>query len=264
MAKNNLCNLINEFIDTILHMTNKFRVGDIVYVSRSRARLDINAPSALYRSEIVEIRNRSAKIKLLEDVSSFIPTSALVKRLGILVLKIGDFESEDSLLNPLRESLRHYFSLLLSEGEVLYWDVRSLDELSRFWKTQNNHNAITHVILVGHGKSNSIKFGDTWKLSKEINDILNLDGVFPKQFISLCCETGIANFGKMFSQLPVCESLIAPFQSIHGSIASQFCQTYFNYLLLQGKTSGVSFKKARDATPNATSFRRWKNGKLIS
>jgi hypothetical protein len=204
-------------------MTNKIRVGDFVYVSRIRAGLDINSPSAFFRAKVENIENRSAKIMLPNgDISEFIPTSAMVKQLGILVVQIGDFDTEHDLLEPLKESLSHYFRLLLSDGEILFWSIRSLDELKEFWCKNNNFNMIRHIIPIGHGKEDSIKFGKNWIKPEDINGALNVDGISPKQFISLCCETGRKDFGKIFSELPICESFIAPFQNIHGSIASQF------------------------------------------
>lgn len=49
----------------------------------------------------------------------------------------------------------------------------------------------------------------------------------PKTFVSLACLTGRAEFAKNFSQNQICRDLIAPFQSVHGAAASQFCQRLF-------------------------------------
>ena len=53
----------------------------------------------------------------------------------------------------------------------------------------------------------------------------------PRQwsFLSLCCQTGYAEFAKRFSAAPCCREIIAPFHSVHGAVASQFAQSFFAY-----------------------------------
>src|SRR5262249_11154574 len=87
----------------------------------------------------------------------------------------------------------------------------------------------------------------------------------PKYFVSLCCRTGYASFGSSFSRLQtVCKSLVAPFHSVHGAIASQFCQTLLAEHLLTGYSFGRAFHHARDAVPANTSFRLWRAGKMTT
>jgi hypothetical protein len=65
---------------------------------------------------------------------------------------------------------------------------------------------------------------------------------------------------------PRCRSLVfprvAPFHSVHGAIASQFCQSFFAFHLLVGETARVSFKHAEAAIPGATRFRLWEKGEV--
>ena len=244
-------------------MAKDIHIGEMISVPRIRIGLDGNSQSAIYIGKVIEINNRSVKINLPRGgVSDFIPTSAIQKIIKIMIIRIGDFDTEYTLLDPLQKSILHYFRLLLSDEEIINHSVRSLTELSRIWIIE--HKSISHVVFIGHGRKNGIKFGDDWVSPVELSNILTVDEVSPKQFISLCCETGYADFGKIFSKFYVCESLICPFQSVHGSIASQFCQTYFAYHLLHGETSGVAFKHARNFTPGATSFRLWKNEVLLA
>lgn len=244
-------------------MAKNIKVNELVSVPRNRLGLDIGAQSAIYTGKVVEVNGRSIKVDMpYGEVSEWIPTSAVQKNVKVMIIQVGDFDTEYTLLEPLRKSVLQYFRLLLNDEEVISHSVRSLDELSIIWK--RGGMPISHVILIGHGRRNGIKFGDTWVSPYELNDAMIVNEIESKQFISLCCETGFADFGKTFSGLPVAESFIAPFHSVHGSIASQFCQTYFAHHLLLGQTSGVAFKKARDFTPSATSFRLWKNKKLIA
>lgn len=75
-----------------------------------------------------------------------------------------------------------------------------------------------------------------------------------KTFISLCCKTGFKAFGGTYSEATICEYFIAPFHSVHGVVASQFCQSFLAYHLLDGETVGVAFRHAREATPGGGKF----------
>jgi hypothetical protein len=85
-----------------------------------------------------------------------------------------------------------------------------------------------------------------------------------KTFISLCCQTGSAPFAEEFSGIQVCDNLIAPKNSIHGAVASQFFQTYMCQHLLEGKTTKVAFKKASATLHNKNDFNLWKAGSKVS
>ena len=109
----------------------------------------------------------------------------------------------------------------------------------------------------------AIEFGiDGWRDVPELLSIFGECNPTPKTFVSLCCKTGDADFGGAFSQSTICHSLLAPFHSVHGAIASQFCQTFFSHHLLSGKSVTVAFNKSRNAIPEGTHFRLWKNGHL--
>lgn len=51
--------------------------------------------------------------------------------------------------------------------------------------------------------------------------------------------------------------MIAPFQDVHGAVASQFCQSYFAYHLLEGETIVVAYRHARKAIAGGAIFRHW-------
>jgi hypothetical protein len=128
---------------------------------------------------------------------------------------------------------------------------------------QKEQAAYSHLVLIGHGKEDAIKFGvDDWIRADSLADILT--GGNQKTFISLCCKTGNAAFAKKFSVQSNCGAFIAPFHGIHGAVASQFCQTFYSYNMLKGNTIPIAFKKARDAVVQGTSFRLWKNGNMLA
>ncbi len=84
----------------------------------------------------------------------------------------------------------------------------------------------------------------------------------PKTLVSLCCRTGYADFSKQFTESGVCQSLVAPFHSADGAIASQFCQSFFAHHLLIGETARIAFRHSPDAIPGSTRFRLWEKGKV--
>jgi hypothetical protein len=246
-------------------MATNLAVGEHVYVPRTRMGLDSNAPSAFVSTTVRAVEGRSVRVDLPngQGWSAPIATSAVHRNIGVLIFRIGDFATELSLLDPLAKSVLQYFRLLLPDDMVGFCEIRSPQEFQKFWTA--HHGGYSHVILIGHGRRDGLKFavGD-WIDAEMFGDALTApDPVpVPKTFISLCCSTGYAAFGQRFSNYDVCDSLIAPFHSIHGAIASQFCQTFFAYHLLQGETTRVAFKHARKAIPGGTIFRLWQGGEM--
>jgi hypothetical protein len=55
---------------------------------------------------------------------------------------------------------------------------------------------------------------------------------------------------------------MAPFQKLHGALASGFCHSYFSNHLLAGHPVKASFKRASATMPSGTSFRLWRNGSM--
>ena len=222
-----------------------------------------NQPHAIYRTEVHEVRKRSVRVALPQGViSDWIASSHVHRELAISIFIIGDFETELSLLDPLAKSVLHYCRLLLPDDRVLLRKVRSLAEFGKWCSREAN--AYTHVILIGHGSHNGILFGMDGIASPQlIHAQIEPHFNSAKYFISLCCETGYADFGRHFSNFRgVCRGLAAPFHSVHSAIASQFCQTLLADHLLNGYSFGVAFDHARDAVPGSDSFRLWQAGRM--
>ncbi|HWX66386.1 MAG TPA: hypothetical protein VNZ27_08185 [Rhodanobacter sp.] len=239
-----------------------FAVGDRVYVPCTLISALKNRGTSLYKTKISSITANSAKVELPGGgVSASIGVSRLHSDVGILIINIGDFVSEASLLDPLSKSVLQFCRLLVPDDQVASVKIRSVAELKAYWG--KNHKAYTHIVLVGHGDKDGLGFGVDGDV-----DLPTLDKTFknrgakPKSFISLCCKTGYADFGREFSQFTICKSLAAPFHSVHGATASQFCQTMLTWMLLEGRTTKVAFKSVRDSVPGAVSFRLWQNGTM--
>ena len=242
-------------------MARSLSTDDTVYVPWARLGDAADHPSAFWKGEVAEVRDRSVKVTMPgAQISDWVASSAVHRNIGILIVEIGDFDSEAVLLKPLAKSVLHFCRLLVSDA-VRLLELRTLAELKCFWRS--NHGAYRHVILVGHGDDDGIAFSieGTPSVSDLVNTFVTED-VEPKIFISLCCRTGFASFAKPFSNSVVCEALIAPFHSIHGAVASQFCQTFLAHHLLDGRTTAVAYKSSADSVPGGKKFRLWRRGAL--
>lgn len=239
-------------------------VGDRVYVPCMLVPQLSGQDTALYKTKIVSRNGKSACVELPGGaVSQSIGVSRLHADVGILIISIGDFQTETALLDPLSKSVLQFCRLLLPDDQVAGVKIRSVAELRAYWLKV--HRAYTHVILIGHGDKDCLGFGVDGDVDMSgLEALFKYRGAKPKSFISLCCKTGYAEFGKAFSCFPVCKNLTAPFNSVHGATASQFCQTMLTWMLLEGCTTKVAFKKARSSVPGAVSFRLWKNGVLTA
>ncbi len=245
-------------------MSKKLKVGDQVYVPCSRVKELENHPTALYKTKIVEINDRSVKVNLPnQQVSDLIASSFVHKDVGIMLITIGDLETEDSLLQPLTKSILQYCRLLMDDDTfVLSVRCRSLEELKKVWESYVR--AYKYVIIIGHGSQQGIKFAvNDWGDSATLAETLKLKRLKKKHFISLGCQTGYKSFAEEISKAKYCEDFIAPFHSVHGAIASQFSQTYLANHILQGYTAMTSFKRAVSTVPGVSSFRLWIKGKLV-
>ena len=239
-------------------MSIKIKIGSEVFVPRSQLGLDPNDVSPFYQTTVREKEDRSVRVDVPGgSLSDWVATSRLSLRMGILIIRIGDFE-ESQLIDPLFKSVLHFCRMLLPGDYVRAIEIRTIRELVRFWK--DYHHGYRHVIFIGHGSSQNIFFGNRGVSASRLVQILGTTNPEPKEFISLCCKTGLKDFGKTFSGADFCDALLAPFHSIHGCIASQFCQSYLSFRLLDHKSIGIAFNKARENVIGAASFRLWQAG----
>ena len=239
---------------------SKFNQNDKAFVPVSKIEGMENYHSALYETRVLEITDRTVKISLPEGKDQWIASSLVQKNIGILVLEIGDLETETSLLDPLAKSVLQYCRLLLPDDYVRSYKIRSLNELSIIW--QKEKDIYSHIVLIGHGRKDGIVFVNQEIIYPDkFSDHLTNSNT-QKIFISLCCQTGYQDMGGKFSKIiDVCSHFIAPFHSIHGAAASQFIQTFLAFHLLKGRTVKTAFNNAY-RTPDGKTFRLWENGEL--
>lgn len=243
-------------------MARNLTVGETVYVPRSKLGMALDGASAFWRGSVAQVQDRSITVTLPGgNTSARVATSAVHRNVGVLVFRIGDFDTEAGLLDPLAKSVQHFLRLLLPDDMTRTCYVRSTDEIQSIW--QANHGAYSHVALIGHGRHDAIKFGiGGWIDAPSLAQIFAVAASDAKNYISLCCNSGYRDFAGAFSTDPICASLLAPFHDVHGAVASQYLQTFLAYHLLHGETVRVAHRHARDSVPGGVSFRLWQNGKL--
>jgi hypothetical protein len=245
-------------------MAADLKIDESVYVPSSRVNGLESVGVALYKTKVVEIAKRKVKVQLRDgNVSDWIGAALVHRGVGILVVNIGDFQSEHTLLDPLAKSVGQFCRLLVPDDQIRALRVRSLSELTCFWRREQA--AYSHVIWIGHGSPNGIYFAvDGLVSSDRLNAALHFRGAEDKIFVSLCCQTGYQSFGAAVSRSTICRTFLGPFHSVEGAIASQFCQTFLAVHFLQGMTVAAAFRAAREAVPGSASFRLWKNGQLTA
>jgi len=237
-----------------------YEIDDQVYVPRSVLELDTDGVSPFFRTTIRSRQDRSVTVDLPDGgLSAHVATSKLARNFGVLIIRIGDY-NEDGLLDPLAKSVLHYCRMLLPGDSVRLLELRTEAELVALWST--HHGICEQVVLVGHGAPEGFLFGSENISPDRLVEIFGAPNPSSKEFISLGCQTGYANFGKVFSGAPYVSHFIAPFHSVHGCVASLFTQTYLNERLLGCYSPKVAFNHSRDDLLGAVSFRLWQNGEL--
>jgi len=214
-------------------MARNLQIGETVYAPCSRVVGLESIGVALYRTRVTTIDGRKAKVSITGGAESdWIGTSILHREVGILVINIGDFETEHTLLDPLAKSVAQFCRLLVPDDQIRQIRVRSMEELVQFWRREQR--AYSHVIWIGHGSENGAMFAvDGWKTAEELCQQLRVHGAPRKTYISLCCKTGYKSFGGTMSNAAICRQFLGPFHSVEGAVASQFGQTFLTNHLLE-------------------------------
>lgn len=242
----------------------KFNVGDTVFVPSRLLPKPDEQPFALMRRTVTGNANRSVRIDVQDDTVSDIEVSSKLvhsAELGITVLRVGHFVTEETALDPLAKSLLQFSRLLVDDQVVRLVEVRTAAEIQAIWAKVGP--LTSHVILIGHGRSDSFRLLDEPKPlpgSQFAALFENVPKSKPKTWVSLSCLTGRTPFAKPFSSSEVCADFFAPYQSVHVAAASQFAQTFFVNHLLNAVGVIAAHRRAIDAVGSGVSFRHWRNG----
>lgn len=243
-------------------MARNLQLNEQVFVPTSLLPHTERYGTGLVVRTVIGVQDRSAILALDQaQVSPPIATSKLHRNLGVLIVRVGDLETESVLLDPLAKSILHFSRLFLDDSFVHLLQVRSISELEA-WLPQNAAR-FSHVVLVGHCDAQGMKFAVGGSVRP--SGLGNICGQAPAHrltFVSLACQSGRASFARRFSALPFCEAFIAPFHVVHGVVASQFCQSFLAHLFLLGESLAIAHRHAREFTPGSTSFRLWQDGAM--
>ena len=114
-------------------MAQGLKAGDWVYASKARLELPADGPSAFVRVKVQSVVERSLIVELPGGtLSEPIASSSVHTNVGIQIVRVGDFDTEVSLLDPLAKSLLQFSRLLVSDDSVVLREVRSREELRSF------------------------------------------------------------------------------------------------------------------------------------
>ena len=200
-------------------MAKNLQVNEDVYVPLNRIGVDRIGISAFLHTKVLAVHKRTVTVDLLDNgATANVASSAVHRSVGVCIFAVGDIDTEPSLIEPLRKSVLQYCRLLLPSSSLLLHSVRSVAELQTFW--QRDHALCSHVVLIGHGSAADLAFAVDGLVAPAALGALFASGdAAPKQFVSLCCETGRHSFAAPFYQASHCQAFIAPFHSVHGAIA---------------------------------------------
>jgi hypothetical protein len=240
----------------------KFRVGQKVYAPIYRYQAGDQAPFAVTDGIVREISGRSCAVDLPYGIGlQRIASSMLHADVGVCIVRIGDFHSEQSVMDPICKSILNFLRLLLPDDQVKSVGIRTVAELEELF--QIYASAYRLWVVVGHGtQTGELCFTRSQRTaSAALAATLAPHAASPRTFLFLSCHTGKSAFAKAFSaKTGLCSVLIGPTGALHSAVASQFAQTFLSYFYLEGRQTGVAFNKAVLQMPTATRFRLWRNG----
>lgn len=243
-------------------MAGNIEIGDEVYVCRSRLPPVNDQTKAFYKTVVQDRRGRSVSVRLPDGGNSdFVATKFIHHRVGVAVIAFGDFQSESTLIDPLAKTVLQYCRLLFGDDDyVRFLKVRTETELELLCRT-NQLTPFGHLAILGHGAKKGALCGAFGDIPvARLVEIFQLNRPTPWDFVFLCCYLGRNAFGGVFSQSAACNSMVAPFNAVHGAVSAQFIQTYLVKLLLEGETTAVAHRHASESTPSRSKFRLWRNG----
>jgi hypothetical protein len=104
------------------------KVNDTVYAPRARLGLPIDGSSAFHKTVVSKVIDRSVEVDVNGQLKK-VASSAAHLNIGVLILRIGDFDTELTLLDPLAKSLLQHCRLTLPDDMVPLRGWRTRDEM---------------------------------------------------------------------------------------------------------------------------------------
>lgn len=236
--------------------------GEHVYVPTDRVTDTVETPHSLIRAQVTGVAQRTVTLDCPYGIGhKTVATSAVHRDVGVCVIRVGDYQTETNLLNPLTKSIIHFLRILLPDDQLGTHYIRTPAELYHIVHTYGG--AFTHFVLVGHASAAGLHFAfGVREPAAVLAQTLPQHTQRRHNFITLCCHSGERAFAHAFSSSAACDHLVAPFGPLHAAAASQFAQTFFAQHFLEGRSFSVAFNRSHDSVPRGTRFRHWRNGLL--
>ena len=103
----------------------KFQVNDSIFVPTFQQGMLNDYPLAFFKTTVKQVEGRSIIFEYSDKLIK-VGSGICHKNIGILILNIGDFQTEATLLDPLAKSVLQYSRLLFDDSYVKHYKVRTL------------------------------------------------------------------------------------------------------------------------------------------
>jgi hypothetical protein len=121
----------------------KYPKGTRVYVPTAMLPNTSDYTHALIRVSVERNTARSIVVTPPGGSATKIASSrAHPANLGLLVIRVGDLQSESGVLDPLAHSVLEFFRLLLADDQIELLSLRTLQELKVFWARRRCHDVV--------------------------------------------------------------------------------------------------------------------------
>jgi hypothetical protein len=234
------------------------------------------------------LNGTSEREHFLDDAGSIWLPNQVLDNPGFLVLQIGDWDQEitvDRAAKAIHGSLE---SLFAACGVRVDHELRRTPgELSAYM--QYARDLYSHIILIGHGSPEGLKFRSTSNVEPEdetsderlrrlnlvsmqrVVDLLGCDlGCRDVQIVSLCCYSGCDEFGSALSRAKNVTEVIAPSGTVDMRWAAHFVTNYFLRVFVNDKPVDEAVREAAvgccgqpDENSAFVPMRLWRAGELV-
>ena len=149
---------------------------------------------------------------------------------GFLIVHLGHSVEREHTVETAAKALHSTLTSLFAACDVpvTLERIRTSIEFSEFMKAYREH--YSHLILIGHGSTDGIRFLDKPSPVKgaELAGMLGADSSANSlQILSLCCHSGCEAISKALSLSPGVTEVIAPSEAFDMRWASHFITGYF-------------------------------------
>lgn len=240
----------------------KHKIGDKVYVPVERVASGFPCPFSVVTGAVTAVGSRSVTVDCPYGIGSQTIASSAVHSasLSVCIIRVGDFLTESSLLDPITKSVRHFLRLLIPDDQVSLHYVRSQAEFIDVF--QRTSSVFTHYVVIAHGSAAGELIFSLGQRCSATALVAAMTGKTTNthDFLWLCCHSGDAKFARIFSAADFCRNHVGSFRTLNGATASFFTQAFFVHHLLEGCSFRVAFKRAVIALPTTDHFRHWQAG----